>query len=81
MSGTVLRPTLESVAVRAAVNGYLEESPVGTFEALGVRNAGTIDGKSATVTLTASWRPPVVSLLVPDGFPIEVTAVARSVFG
>jgi hypothetical protein len=39
-----------------------------------------LDGRSATVTLSALWRPPIVSLLVPEGIPIEVTAVARSVF-
>ncbi|MCU1576602.1 MAG: hypothetical protein JWP70_1306 [Leifsonia sp.] len=81
VSGARLRPTLDSAAVRAAVNGYLEENPVGRFESLGVRNAETIDGRSATVTLTASWRPPVLTLFVPAGFPLEVTAVARSVFG
>jgi hypothetical protein len=27
------------------------------------------------------WRPPVVSLLVPEGMRIEVQASARSVFG
>jgi hypothetical protein len=32
------------------------------------------------VTLSATWRPPVVSLLVPAGIRIEVTSVARSVF-
>ncbi|MDQ1609538.1 MAG: hypothetical protein QOE16_2270 [Microbacteriaceae bacterium] len=80
VTGAQLRPTLDSAAVRAAVDGYLEENPVGDFEGLGVRAASTIDGKSATVTLTAFWRPPMVSLFVPAGFPIEVTAVARSVF-
>jgi hypothetical protein len=32
------------------------------------------------VSLSAWWRPPVLSLLVPEGMRIDVTAVARSVF-
>lgn len=74
------RPVLESVDVASAVHGYLAGNPIGDFEALSVERADTVDGRSATVTLSAYWRPPVVSLLVPEGLRIEVTAVARSVF-
>ena len=71
---------LESRDVAAAVHDYLEARPADDFEALRVVRAVSTDGRSATVELRAYWRPPVVSVLVPDGFPIEVTAVARSVF-
>lgn len=74
------RPILESADVAAAVTDYLAEAPVAAFDQLRVQRAETVDGRSATVTLSARWSPPVVSLLVPDGFPIEVTALARSVF-
>ena len=74
------RPILESPDVATAVTAYLAEAPTSGFEALEVRRAETVDGRSATVALAAMWRPPMLSLLVPDGFPIEVTAVARSVF-
>jgi hypothetical protein len=50
------------------------------FESLAIERAGTVDGKSATVSLSAYWRPPVVSVFVPEGLRIEVTAVARAVF-
>lgn len=73
------RPTLQSADVAAAVSAYLGLAP-GNFESLAVERAETVDGRSATVSLSAYWRPPVVSLLVPEGFRIEVTAVARSVF-
>ena len=33
------------------------------------------------VTVSAVWRPPVVTLFVPEGLRIEATATARSVFG
>lgn len=74
------RPTLDPGAVAAAVSDYLADNPIGDFEALTLEQASTTDGLSATVTLSAMWRPPIVSLLVPEGLRIEVTAVARSVF-
>lgn len=74
------RPTLESADVATAVSGYLAHAQTAGFESLSLDRAATLDGRSATVTLSAFWHPPVVSLLVPQGFRIEVTAVARSVF-
>lgn len=73
------RPLLESVDVAAAVHAYVAATP-SSFQSLAIDRAETVDGRSATVTLSAFWRPPFVSLLVPEGIPIEVTAVARSVF-
>ena len=75
-----LRPTLDSKKVAIAVNDYLDGNPVGEFEQLAVNKALTEDGLSATVQLSAYWRPPLVSLLVPEGIRIDVEAVARSVF-
>ena len=76
-----VRPLLQSTDVAAAVTDYVAGSAGSPFESLEVLRAESADGRSATVELAAYWRPPVVSLLVPDGFRIEVTAVARSVFG
>ena len=76
----VLRPTLESDDVADAVADYLEGNPVGDFEQLAVERAVTEDGRSATVQLSAYWRAPLVTLLVPEGIRIDVEAVARSVF-
>ena len=74
------RPTLESPDVAAAVAEYLSGTPTAGFSGLHLERAQTEDGRSATVQLSAYWRPPVLSLLVPEGLRIEVTAVARSVF-
>ena len=74
------RPTLTSAEVSAAVGGYLDSNPIGDFDSLAVESAGTVDGRSATVSLSANWSPPVLSLLLPSGLRLEVTAVARSVF-
>ena len=74
------RPRLEAADVRTAVTGYLGSAPVNGFESLTVERATTVDGRSATVELSAYWRPPVLTLLLPEGLRLEVIAVARSVF-
>lgn len=74
------RPTLESADVAAAVSAYLDRTLTADLEQLHLERAESVDGRSATVQLSAYWRPPVVTLLVPEGFRIEVTSVARSVF-
>ena len=73
------RPALRSAEVENAVTDYLAEAPTSRFDELHVDRAVSTDGASATVELSAYWRPPVVSLLVPRGIRLDVTAVARSV--
>ncbi len=74
------RPTLKSRDVASAVRDYLSDNPVAEFQSLHIDRAVSSDGRSATVQLSAWWRPPVLSLLVPKGLRIDVTSVARSVF-
>jgi hypothetical protein len=81
VTGGELSVELEDERVRAAVEEYLDAVPSEQFIHLRLDAAETIDTRSATVTLSAQWEPPVVSLLVPEGFRIEATATARSVFG
>jgi hypothetical protein len=76
-----LRVELKPGDVRHAVNDYLDGNPIGTFEALHLDEATTLDGRSAQVTVSAMWRPPVVTLFVPAGMRIDATAVSRTVFG
>ena len=71
---------LDDRDIRSAVESYLGENPMNDFDGLEIVDAHSVDGRSATVTLRAQWRPPVMSVLVPDGLPVEVTAVARTVF-
>ncbi len=75
-----LHAALTTGEIRAAATAYLAAAPHPGIENLVLTHADTVDGQSATVTLRAWWRPPVLTLLVPDGLPLEVTAVARSVF-
>jgi hypothetical protein len=75
------RATLTDAGVRDAVGAYLTTNPIGRFEGLHLDEAITRDGRSAEVTVSAVWRPPVVTLFVPDGLQIDATAVSRTVFG
>lgn len=75
------RPVLESRDVSVAVADYVAGNPTTEFEALAIDAAFTPDGRSATVTVSSTWHPPVVTLFVPDGIRIDATATARSVFG
>jgi len=74
------RPRLTPEKVLAAVEEYLAEAPTAKFEGLELQRATSIDSSSATVSLSSYWRPPVLSILVPEGLRIDVTATARSVF-
>ncbi|MCU1582145.1 MAG: hypothetical protein QOK46_409 [Microbacteriaceae bacterium] len=74
------RPSLASGDVADAVQEFVDTTPHQEFESLTIDRAESIDGRSATVELSAYWRPPILSLLVPDGIRIDVTGVARSVF-
>lgn len=43
-----------------------------------VVDAETPDGRSARVTVTTRWRPPVTTLFVPEGVRLEATATSRT---
>ena len=72
---------LKPPQVQAAVRRYLDDNPIGEFESLRLDEATTVDGRSARVTVSAIWRPPVITLFVPEGMRIDATAVSRTVFG
>jgi uncharacterized membrane protein len=74
------RPSLQTPDVASAVDAYIDAAPADAFTELTVVEAASPDGRSATVTLSSYWRPPLVTLLVREGMRIEVTARARSVF-
>jgi uncharacterized membrane protein len=76
-----VQPNLTSVEVASAVRAYLAGNPSDRFTALQVERAVSVDGRSATVELSCYWAPPVLTLFVPKGFRIQVTSIARSVFG
>lgn len=74
------RVTLTSSAVAAETRRYLSIIPVADSAGVTVLSAQSGDGRSATVTLQKTWRPPVVSVFFPEGMPLSVTSTARTVF-
>jgi len=72
---------LESADVQRDVAAFLAGNPNGGFEGLVLEEAASHDGESATVTLSAVWRPPIVTVFFPEGIRIETTATARAIFG
>lgn len=75
------RAALRSADVAAAAETYLAGIPTTEFTHLSLDDARSIDGASASVTLSADWVPPVLGAILPEGVRVEVTATARSVFG
>jgi uncharacterized membrane protein len=79
LEGSTPTASLDSADVHAAASEFLAENRVEAFDHLELLEADSVDGASATVRVAATWHPPVVSLLVPDGVRLEVRSVARSV--
>lgn len=73
-------PVLQDSDVHAAAQEYLAVVRNSSLEDRVLENASSPDGMSAQVTLSAAWKPPVITLFVPDGIRLSVTASARSVF-
>jgi len=80
LSGPDGSARLDGDAVERTARSFLDNEPGGAFEGLTLDHAGTRDGRSATVTLSAYWRPPLLAPLVPEGLRIAVTSSARSAF-
>lgn len=78
-AGEGFTAVLQDADVQQAVLEHLAVVPHGPLDELVVESAGTPDGVSAEVTLSARWLPPVLTMFVPAGIRIEVTATARSV--
>jgi hypothetical protein len=75
----VALPPLTDAGVAATVAAFLADEPTVDIHDLHLDGAATPDGRSARVTLSATWIPPVASLFAPDGVRIDVTSTARSV--
>ncbi|OUE21285.1 hypothetical protein BFL34_00636 [Clavibacter michiganensis] len=75
----VALPPLTDAGVASTVTAFLADEPTAGIHDLHVDGATTPDGRSARVTLSATWIPPVASLFAPDGVRIDVTSTARSV--
>ena len=79
-TGSFVRPLLTDEAVSQAAQGYIAGAGATKLDGLEISRAVTLDGRSATIELASYWRPPVVSLFLPDGIRLSVESTARSVF-
>jgi uncharacterized membrane protein len=73
--------TLTDSAVRNEAQRYLQIIPSNDSAGITVVSAITKDGRSATVNLQKTWHPPVISIFMPEGMNLDVTATARTVLG
>lgn len=74
MQGGVPIAKLDDAEVRAQAEAIVAAAP---YEAVLI-SAETPDGTSARVTVSIVWRPPLLSLFVPDGVVLESTATGRT---
>ena len=74
-----VRAELTDEGALAAATEHLGSTPIDGLEEVVLIAAGSDDGRSATVTISAMWRPPLVIWLVPDGLRLEATSTARVV--
>lgn len=78
-----VRVPLRPERVQSAVADYLAGLSPKTVPVDDVTlvRAGSDDGRSATVVLRGHWSPPVLTVFVPEGLPLEVTSTARTIIG
>ena len=72
-------PHLTPHRVRVAVTAFVASATPRDLSNVHVDSARTPDGRSAMVTLSTMWHPPLVTFLMPAGLRIDVTSTARSV--
>lgn len=68
------RPVLTTADVRAQAETVVSSVSGG----VSLSSATTPDGVSARVTVVGVWRPPVLTLFVPDGVRLRSTATSRT---
>lgn len=72
---------LSDSAVMEQASHYLSIIPEQDSRGVQIVSARTPDGVSSEVVLRKTWHPPVVSMLMPSGIDITVSAIARTVLG
>ena len=76
LEGNRLVVRLTNTTVRRDASAFLRDSAVNGVR---IARATTPDTRTALVTLTRVWRPPLVSELLPFRMTLSATARARSV--
>lgn len=78
--GDGLHPALTDAGVATASARFLGTYSGDSLVSVRLERANSVDGRSARVTLSSEWSPPVLTLFVPALLRIEATSTARSVF-
>lgn len=73
-------PLLSDTSVRAATTDYLRHLSSQARHGAALDSTDTPDARTAVVTMRVLWHPPVISVFVPAGIPLTVTARARTVY-
>lgn len=81
VEGDEVRPRLRDDRVRDAAADAVEAADRGDLTDLRLVSAGTTDGRVAEVVISAVWRPPIASSLLPLAVPIQVRSTAAARFG
>lgn len=76
--GSSAAPALTQAAVDRAAAEWTSRA-AGELTSVRVDGASA-DARSASVTVSSAWQAPVVSILLPEGIRLDVTATARAVF-
>lgn len=74
------RPQLSDASVRAATTDYLRHLSGQARHGAALDSADTPDARTAVVTMRVLWHPPVISVFVPAGITLTVTARARTIY-
>lgn len=74
VEGEQVHARLTDAGVRAQAQAVVDA----VAQAAELTSATAPDGVSARVTVATTWHPPVVSMLVPNGVPLEATATSRT---
>ena len=74
IEGERVRAELTDAGVREQAQAVVDAVDQGAE----LTRATAPDGVSARVTVATVWHPPVVSMFVPDGVPLQATATSRT---
>lgn len=73
-------PQLSRTSVIAGASSYFTSLSSASLHEARLVSATTADARTAFITVQAQWQPPVISYFFPNGFPLEATSSARSIF-
>jgi hypothetical protein len=79
LTGVGVEAPLTSGGVLASVETYLSSAGVGVLEEVRIERAFTPDARSAEVTLSSRWSPPVISDFFPQQLQLLATARAQAI--